>query len=192
MERDRRSNGLRQFFDNLPRENRLRILDLGGASQANINFIALRGHKLYTGDLLLGLEQMKSLMREPATRVNAVARFIQENLSFPRDQFDGALVWDTLEFMDEETLVAAVAQLHAIVKPGGTLLTFFHTHAKGETVHVYRYQIVDHQTLHLQPRFSQPLPRAFNNRNLERLFSNFRSVKFFLAKDNLREVIVTR
>jgi len=46
--------------------------------------------------------------------------------------------------------------------------------------------------LHLQPRFSQPLPRAFNNRNLERLFSNFRSVKFFLAKENLREVIVTR
>ena len=51
---------------------------------------------------------------------------------------------------------------------------------------------MDHQTLHLQPRFSRPLPRAFNNRNLERLFSNFRSVKFFLAKDNLREVIVTR
>ena len=33
---------------------------------------------------------------------------------------------------------------------------------------------------------------AGGERNLERLFSNFHAVKFFLAKDNLREVIVTR
>jgi len=191
VERDRRSNGLRQFFEDLPLDNRLRILDLGGATQANVNFIALRGHKLYAEDLLLSLEEFKSLVRQGGVRASA-GRFIRENLDFPREQFDGVLVWDTLEFLDEETLAAAVVQLHAILKPGGTLLTFFHTHAKGEPVHVYRYQIRDYQTLHLQPRFSQPLPRAFNNRNLERLFSNFRSVKFFLAKDNLREVIVTR
>ena len=64
--------------------------------------------------------------------------------------------------------------------------------AAGSPVHVCRYQIRDRQTLRLQPRLSRPLPRAFNNRSLERMFTNFRSVKFFLAKDNLREVIVTR
>ncbi len=191
VESDRRSNGLRQFFEDLPPDSRLRILDLGGATQANINFIAVRGHKLYAEDLLLGLEEFKRLLRQGGVKAGT-GRFIHDNLNFPRAQFDGVLVWDTLEFLDEETLAAAVMQLHAILKPGGTLLTFFHTHAKGETVHVYRYQIRDYQTLHLQPRLSQPLPRAFNNRNLERLFSNFRSVKFFLAKDHLREVIVTR
>ncbi len=191
VERDRRSNGLRQFFEDLPPDSRLRILDLGGATQANINFIALRGHKLYAEDLLRGLDDFKKLLRQGGARAGA-GRFIHDHLNFSREQFDGVLVWDTLEFLDEETLAAAVVQLHAILKQGGTLLTFFHTHAKGEAVHVYRYQIRDYQTLHLQPRFSQPLPRAFNNRNLERLFGNFRSVKFFLAKDNLREVIVTR
>ena len=192
LEMDRRSNGLRQFFENLPREGRLRILDLGGVSQANVNFIALQGHKLYTEDLLVSLERIKAAMRDSGAPNGLPGRFIQENLNFPAEQFDGVLVWDTLEFLDEETLRAAISQMHAIVKPGGTLLTFFHTAAKGETVHVYRYQIRDYQTLHLHPRVSRPLPRAFNNRNLERLFSNFHAVKFFLAKDNLREVIVTR
>lgn len=188
----RRSNGLRQFFENLPAGGRLRILDLGGASQANIDFIALQGHKLNTEDLLVGLDRLHASARDAAGRSGMPARFIRENLDFGPEQFDGILVWDTLEFLDEDVLWAAVSQMQTILKPGGTMLTFFHTHAKGETVHVYRYQIVDRQTLHLQPRLSRPLPRAFNNRNLERLFGNFHSVKFFLAKDNLREVIVTR
>ncbi len=192
MEMDRSSNGLRQFFENLPHEKKLRILDLGGASQATINFIALQGHKLYSEDLLVGLERLHATAREAEQRVSLAPRFIRENLQFPPGHFDGILVWDTLEFLDEDLLPTVVAQLQAIVRPGGTLLTFFHTHAKGETVHIFRYHIRDHQTLRLLPRLSRPLPRAFNNRSLERLFANFHSVKFFLSKDNLREVIVTR
>jgi hypothetical protein len=34
--------------------------------------------------------------------------------------------------------------------------------------------------------------QVFNNRNLEKLFGRFESVKFFLTKDSLREVIVRR
>jgi hypothetical protein len=33
---------------------------------------------------------------------------------------------------------------------------------------------------------------VFNNRSLEKLFGKFESVKFFLTRDNLREVIVRR
>jgi hypothetical protein len=32
----------------------------------------------------------------------------------------------------------------------------------------------------------------FNNRSLERLFQDFQSVKFFLTRNHLREVIVRR
>ena len=34
--------------------------------------------------------------------------------------------------------------------------------------------------------------QVFNNRNIEKLFANFQSVKFFLTRDRLREVIVKR
>jgi hypothetical protein len=32
----------------------------------------------------------------------------------------------------------------------------------------------------------------FTNRQIERLFESFKSFHFFLAKDNMREVVVTR
>jgi hypothetical protein len=36
------------------------------------------------------------------------------------------------------------------------------------------------------------LQRVFNNRNIENLFRDFGSIKFFLARDNVREVLVVR
>jgi len=36
------------------------------------------------------------------------------------------------------------------------------------------------------------LQRVFNNRNIENLFRDFASIKFFLARDNVREVLVVR
>jgi hypothetical protein len=36
------------------------------------------------------------------------------------------------------------------------------------------------------------LPNTFNNRSLERLFEEFDSIKFFLTRDSIREVIVSR
>ena len=34
--------------------------------------------------------------------------------------------------------------------------------------------------------------RVFNNRHIENLFHDFASIKFFLARDNIREVLVVR
>ena len=48
------------------------------------------------------------------------------------------------------------------------------------------------QVLRLQVRQQRTLPQTFNNRSLERLFGEFHSVKFFLTRDNLREVIAVR
>jgi hypothetical protein len=36
------------------------------------------------------------------------------------------------------------------------------------------------------------LQRVFNNRHIENLFRDFSSIKFFLARDNVREVLVVR
>jgi hypothetical protein len=36
------------------------------------------------------------------------------------------------------------------------------------------------------------LQRVFNNRHIENLFRDFGSIKFFLSRDNIREVLVVR
>jgi hypothetical protein len=42
----------------------------------------------------------------------------------------------------------------------------------------------EHSGFHLQ--------RVFNNRHIENLFRDFTSIQFFLARDNIREVLVVR
>jgi hypothetical protein len=44
----------------------------------------------------------------------------------------------------------------------------------------------------LQPANQHPIQQVFQNRAIEKLFSLFSGFRFFLAKDNIREVLVFR
>ena len=44
----------------------------------------------------------------------------------------------------------------------------------------------------MQPARSVKLQRVFQNRHVENLFRDFSSMRFFLGRDNIREVLVTR
>ena len=44
----------------------------------------------------------------------------------------------------------------------------------------------------LQPVHPFKLQRVFNNRHVENLFREYGSMKFFLGRDNIREVLVLR
>jgi len=83
--------------------------------------------------------------------------------------------------------------LWRIVKPKGYLLALFHSAERQRIVPCYSFRIQDARTLrvsrHGERAGSQQL---FNNRSLEKLFQKFESVKFFLARDSLREVIVRK
>ena len=188
----RRSNGLRHFFDSIPKARALEVLDLGGINEANVNFLSERGGRVHAVDLLERFDEHRSNRATDALELSAARDFVDDYLNFARNQFDAVLVWDALEFLDSNTLHLSVPRLHDILRPGGALLTFFQTHGRGETVQVYRYLIEDGENLTLQPRQVRSLPNTYNNRSLERLFSNFESVKFFLTRDSLREVIVSR
>ena len=119
-------------------------------------------------------------------------RFVDQTLGFPEAHFDGVLLWDALEFLLSAILKATVDRLFKIVKPGGYMLVFFHADEKSATVPVYSYRISSANTLHLTHREMRRPVQRFNNRGVEKLFQRFRSVKFFLARDNLREIVVRR
>jgi len=46
--------------------------------------------------------------------------------------------------------------------------------------------------VHTSTEKSFRLQRVFNNRHVENLFRDFGSIKFFLTRDNIREVLVVR
>lgn len=188
----RRSNGLKHFFDTIPNSSPLEVLDLGGLNEANINFLSQRGGKIHAVDLLDRFDSRKLEKPQEPMDASRARDFVDEYLNFARNQFDAVLVWDVLEFLDSDLLYAMVPRLGEVVRPGGALLTFFHTQGRGESVPVHRYRIADFDTLVLQPSCERTLPNTFNNRSLERLFADFEAVKFFLTRDNLREVIISR
>jgi hypothetical protein len=91
------------------------------------------------------------------------------------------------------------------------LLAFFHTKDAGPDSPCYRFHIVGKDVLEMQRIVmrrearrgptgaihtaitdSFRLQRVFNNRHIETLFRDFASIKFFLARDNVREVLVVR
>jgi len=85
-----------------------------------------------------------------------------------------------------------VEKLHRMLKPKGTLLAFFHTRDAGAESPYCRYHIVQPDTIELEPAAGFRLQRIFNNRHIENLFKDFSSRRFFLGRDNIREVILVR
>jgi hypothetical protein len=79
-----------------------------------------------------------------------------------------------------------------MLRPGSYMLALFHAEERVETIPTYSYRVQDRKTITLAPRGRRRPAQFFNNRSLEKLFQDFDSVKFFLTRDHLREVIVRR
>lgn len=191
----RTSHGLEQFFSSIQDEENLSILDFAGASQANIGFITSLGHRIYSNDILRSLDEAfgaeGTFVANQADPQRA-AFFLEESMAFHDQSFDGALLWDTLQFLVPPLLDQAVERLFQVLRPGSSLLAFFHAEEKLDSVPLYSYRILGAKSMSLTPRGERRPAQYFNNRSLEKLFHKFQSVKFFLTRDHLREVIVRR
>jgi hypothetical protein len=190
----RHSQGLDQFFSSIRDQEGLAILDFAGASQANVSFITQMGHRISSEDFVRSLEfcfgdgDFYQNQDDP----ERVEQFLRENLNFPPEQFDAVIVWDALQFLSPSLLQVVVDRLYEVMRPDAMLLAFFHADEKAQQVPVYNYRISDQKTLILTARGQRARGQFFNNRGLEKLFQRFQSVKFFLTRDSLREIIVRR
>ena len=189
----RQSRGLEQFFSYIRDQVGLSILDLSGANQDNVNFITNHGHKLYSEDFMRGLaEAFGDGNAEDQANPGRIDYFLKQNLDYEEGQFDGVLVWDALEYMSPPLLAATVERLYRIVRPSSYLLAFFHVEDKGQTLPRYSFRIHDFKTLTVTEKGERKPMARFNNRSLEKIFGKFESVKFFLTREQLREVIIKR
>ncbi len=189
----RRSTGYNEFIRSISREEGLKVLDLGATSPANITFMTGLGHKFHQEDVLRAATDKSLLIptAEGGTTVD-VERFLDQNLSFQREEFDAAMFWDLADYLPEALVKPVIERLQVAMKPGGIMLAFFHTRDAGPEAPFYRYHIATKDTLELQPAHPFKLQRVFNNRHVENLFREYQSMKFFLGRDNIREVLVLR
>ena len=185
----RTSRGLQEFFNYIRGQSGLTILDFGAATQQNVSFITNLGHRLYSENFL---QLLKENFSSDADQSNPgrIEHFLKQALDYPEGQFDGVLIWDVLEYLSPALLAAVVERLHKIVKPSSYMLSFFHSDDKQEAVPYYTFRIQELNTLQVDQHGARQPVQLFNNRSLEKLFSRFGSVKFFLTRERLREVII--
>jgi len=208
----RRSSGLGELMRLWDSKTPLCILDLGSTSPANIRFFTERGHKIYSEDLLVASTEPHLVTKDEQGNVVLDSRkFLSDNLLYPAALFDVVLCWNLPDYLDESLVRPVMGRLWSVLKPGGMLLAFFHTKDAGPDSPCYRFHIVEKDILEMQRIVLRRemrrgpagaihtsigdgfrLQRVFNNRHIETLFRDFASIKFFLARDNVREVLVVR
>ncbi len=201
----RRSSGMGEISRLLNSQEGLCVLDMGSTSANNIRFFTDRGHKNYSEDLLRSsLDPALRIKDDAGNSVVDSKKFLDENLVYPNAHFDVALCWNLPDYMEESLVKPTIDRLWSVMKPGGVLLAFFHTRDAGPDSTCYRYHVTGSDMLEMQEvKFAAPgrpasekqsprLQRVFNNRHIENLFRDFASIKFFLARDSMREVLVVR
>jgi SAM-dependent methyltransferase len=207
----RRSSGLGELSRSWESAENLCVLDLGSTSPTNIRHFTEKSHRIYSEDLLTASTDPELAIKDESGNPTLDSRkFLADNLVYPAAHFDVVLCWNLPDYLDESLVKPVVGRLWSVLKPGGMLLAFFHTRDAGPDSPCHRYHIVGADTLEMQKivlrrdgRRAAPgnhggasdsfqLQRVFNNRHIENLFRDFASIKFFLARDNIREVLVVR
>ena len=187
--------GLSDFMGSLSNsgEEKLRVLDLGPTSPTNIRLLTELNTRVYNEDILReSLNESYLAKQEDGSMQIDPTQFFTENLNYSAEQFDAILFWDVADYLPEVLVKPLIDRLHVIMKPKGYLLAFFHTKDAGPESLYSRHHIVKKDTLELEPLPGFKLQRIFNNRHIENLFKDFASRKFFLGRDNIREVLMVR
>jgi hypothetical protein len=186
--------GLGDFIRNLSGSSeKLCVLDLGPTSPTNIKLLTELGARVYNEDILReSQDQAYFVKQEDGSLQIDPDKFFAENLDYPAGHFDAMLFWDVADYLPEALVKPLVERLQAMLKPKGNLLAFFHTKDAGVESLYSRHHIVQKDMLELEPIPGFRLQRIFNNRHIENLFKDFASRKFFLGRDNIREVLMVR
>ncbi len=190
----RHSSGWGKMVTYLKSHESLRILDIGPTSAGNINFVTNLGHSIYMANLV---EDSKKLEYQVADEDGGAAavdvdKFLLQNLDFAGRTFDVVALWDTADYLPAALLQPVIDRIFDVMEPGGQLLAFFHNKMTGDETVFSRYHLTEGDKVDLQRVGGHAIQQTYTNRQVETMFHRFAGYKFFLAKDALREVIVTR
>ncbi|GIU78472.1 MAG: hypothetical protein KatS3mg005_1710 [Bryobacteraceae bacterium] len=181
----RRSYALEQITEYLRGFELGRVVDLGGACQNNIDYVTGMGHRLYAE------EALEAASFQPKNGAPEEGGALPPGwLEFPRASVHAVFCWDRLQFLPEAVSEALVERMHRALAPGGLVLALFYPDQGTRAPLACR--IADGSSLQIQPAGAARLYRAYSTRAIEKLFQSFESLKFYLTRESLQEVIVRR
>ncbi len=195
----RHSSGWGQLLGRMRGEESLRVLDIGPTSSTNINLITSLGHSIYLANLVEEAARRDWFVPQEGGGEECfdIERFLATHLDFSGRGFDVVLFWDTADYLPMQLLEPVLKRIHSVMAPEGQMLAMFHPPATASAqgtakTGFHRYHLTDRDSVDVQRAGEYPLRANYTNRQIERLFESFHAFRFYLGKDNMREVVIAR
>lgn len=178
----RPSTGLAEFLQLLPAGGK--VLHLGAASDLTFQYLSSLGQLSMSVDLLQGYHEMGG------SRDEALQGFLSEFCSFRDADFDGALIWDQLQYLPALVREEVVTRVHHTLRPGAPLLAMFHTGELPGAPAVHH--ILNQREVASVTRGLKMAAEPMSIRQIDQLFERFAGLKYFLNRTSLREALIQR
>ena len=160
------------------------ILDVGSICGDNITFFAQRVKRLYLCDMFFHLS------RDP--RGILPPNQIWKHLDYPPRSFDGILLWNLVDYLNDWQVGRIAALCHDMLKPGGMLLASLAGKSFAGTV-ACSFVVKDRFRLGINPKPEIGLSLHIrSNREVLKLLSLFTLEKSFLYQNGVREYLLRK
>lgn len=192
----RHSRGWADLLLHLKSQENLRVLDFGATSPANINYLTSMGHSVYMSNIVQDASRPEWLRPVdggvPGGTEFDADRFEAANLDFSGRDFNVVMLWDTANYLPPTMVPVLFKRMREVLQPDGRLLAFFHGRKDGPETTFSRFQLTDSDNLIVQKSGEFPIQELYQTRQVEKLLDGYSSFRFFLGRDNVREVIAIR
>jgi len=169
------------FIERLERRPAAHLLDVGPVCGENIPFFSQLVGRLYICDMFLQLDK--------ALRKGLPPGRIWRHLDYPSQSFDGVLLWDLPERLEDPELGRLVELCRKLLRSGGMVVIFSLSEqatpgAVDSFVMGEDFQFQQRR----RPHLSLPIYRR-QNRDMLAVFTLFDPVKSYIHRSGLREFL---
>lgn len=178
------SNALRLFANGLEGRREGQLLDVGPVCGDNITFFAPRVKRLYVCDMFLRVAQ--------DLRKGLPPSLVWRHLDYLPQSFDGILLWELVDHLDDVRAGRLVELCHAMVRPRGLLMVIVQREQAASAV-VNSFAIGEDFRLSMRPQPHLELPlHCRQTREVLTILSPFTPLKSFIYHNGLREFVFQR
>jgi len=178
------SNALKLFIEHLDQRPQSRLLDIGPVCQENIRFFARRVWKHYICDMFIRLDRN--------IRKGDPVYHIWKELDYHPESFDGILMWELADRLDEQDVNRLVNLCHSMLKPGGMAMVM----VMGDQVassETKSFVVGQNHRIYLRPQPHLELPlRGRQNRDVLSMMAPFIPAKSFICRPGFMEFLFRR
>ena len=178
------SNALKLFMEHLQQRPERNLLDVGPVCQENIRFFASRVKKLYVCDMFIRLGR--------CIHKGSPVDQIWDELDYPPQSFDGILLWELADRLDDPDVTRLVTLCHTLLRSGGMAMVVVLGDQPGSSA-ANTFVVGQNFRVHLRPQRHLDLPlRSRQNRDVLSMMAPFIPAKSFICRPGFMEFLFRR